>query len=69
MLPYGSGSYTTLEAIETEFGGAGVAFPYKLLFVLDGGRPPAGQGGKNGRSVSVWSCCVFFYAHMLMKNE
>jgi hypothetical protein len=33
MLPYGSGSYNTLEAIESDFGGAGVAFPYKLLFV------------------------------------
>lgn len=33
MLPYGSGSYDTLALIEHDFGGAGVAFPYKLLFV------------------------------------
>lgn len=39
MLPYGSGSYDTLAAIEDEFGGAGVAFPYKLLIVDT--APPA----------------------------
>ena len=40
MLPFGSGSYNTLEAIEHDFGGAGVAFPYKLLFVDRSPQPP-----------------------------
>jgi len=33
MLPYSSGSYTTLEKIAAGYGGAGVVFPFKLLFV------------------------------------
>lgn len=56
MLPFGSGSYNTLEAIERDFGGAGVAFPYKLLFV---DRAPLA----NDRCVCVvcvGSCFSFF---------
>ena len=33
MLPYGSSSYTTLENIAQGFGGPGMVFPFKLLFI------------------------------------
>ncbi|GAB5036760.1 mmpl domain protein, partial [Nannochloropsis oceanica] len=33
MLPYGSSSYTTLENIAGGFGGPGMVFPFKLLFI------------------------------------
>ncbi|EKU23135.1 mmpl domain protein [Nannochloropsis gaditana CCMP526] len=33
MLPFGSGSYNTLETISSNYGGAGVVFPYKVIFI------------------------------------
>jgi hypothetical protein len=33
LLPYNSGSFKCLESIADNFGGAGVVFPYRLLFV------------------------------------